>query len=142
MCVLASPSGYSLTRLAQAVKELLENALDARSTRIVVTAREGGLKLISIQDNGSGIRVRASTTTFDLLWHDTAAQKDDLGILCERFTTSKIQAFEDLYSLTSYGFRGEALASISHVAHLTVTTKTRTATCAYKCVDRLRTRIR
>ena len=103
-----------IQRPANALKELLENALDAGSTRIVVTAKEGGLKSLVIQDNGSGIR------------------KADLYLLCERFATSKIQKFEDLQSLNTHGFRGEALASISHVAHLNVTTKVRGDPCGYK----------
>lgn len=129
-------------RPASALKELLENSLDAGATSIRVTVKDGGLKLLQIQDNGCGIRV--SCMNFARLTDSEhcltspcfalSSQKSDLPVLAERFTTSKLSTFSDLSSLRTYGFRGEALASISHVAHLSVTTKTKADSCAWKYV--------
>ncbi|KAK8249897.1 histidine kinase-like ATPase [Phyllosticta capitalensis] len=107
-------AGEIILTPGHALKELIENAVDAGSTSLEILAKEGGLKLLQISDNGHGI------------------EREDLPILCERFTTSKLKTFEDLTSIGTYGFRGEALASISHIAHLSVTTKTKESSCAWR----------
>ncbi|KAF2739070.1 DNA mismatch repair protein mutL [Polyplosphaeria fusca] len=109
-------AGEIIVAPVHALKELIENAVDAGSTSLEVMIKEGGLKLLQITDNGHGI------------------DKEDLHILCERFTTSKLKAFEDLSSIGTYGFRGEALASISHIAHLSVTTRTKESSCAWRAL--------
>lgn len=93
------------TGLIAVIKELVENSIDAGSTQINVTIQHGGLGLIKIADNGKGIMV------------------EDFPLLCARFATSKIRDFGDMSQLVSFGFRGEALASLSYVSNLAISSK-------------------
>ena len=109
-------AGEVIERPASVIKEMVENSIDAGATNITVEIKNGGISFIKVSDNGKGIA------------------QDDLEIAFERHATSKIRSADDLNTVTSMGFRGEALASIAAIANVEMISKTQEQDIGYRVV--------
>ena len=109
-------AGEVIERPASVIKEMVENSIDAGANNITVEIKNGGISYIKITDNGKGIA------------------QDDMEIAFERHATSKIRSAEDLSTVTSMGFRGEALASIAAIANVEMISKTENQEIGYRIV--------
>ena len=109
-------AGEVIERPASVIKEMVENSIDAGATNIIVEIRNGGISYIRVTDNGKGI------------------PEDDMEMAFERHATSKIRSAEDLNTVRTMGFRGEALASIAAIARVEMVSKTANQLNGYKVV--------
>ena len=109
-------AGEVIERPASVVKELIENSIDAGSTRITVEIKNGGISFIRVSDNGKGI------------------EPDDMEMAFERHATSKIRRAEDILNITSMGFRGEALASIAAIANVEMVSRKKDTRIGHRIV--------
>ena len=109
-------AGEVIENPAAAIKEMVENSIDAGATSVTIEVKNGGKTLIKITDNGKGI------------------PKDDLPLAIERHATSKLRQIEDLEKIDSFGFRGEALASIASISKMTIISKTENDVTANKMI--------
>ena len=110
-------AGEVVERPAAAIKELVENSLDAGASAVTVEIRDGGISYFRVTDNGSGI------------------EQSEIRMAFERHATSKISRAQELFSIQTLGFRGEALASIAAVGRVTCTTRTRRDATGVKVVN-------
>lgn len=110
-------AGEVVERPASVVKELIDNALDAKATQIDIEISQGGKKLIAVRDNGIGI------------------PPNELALAIQRHSTSKIKEIDDLFNIQTLGFRGEALASMASVSQLTLKSRTKDHPAHEICLD-------